>query len=141
MAIPDREPTHAATSDGQSSDSGITNGDSGRGPGDEQDRGRTALDEATKDHLLSVVLSETMTRRHDDPAELLRSLRSWRESQRTDEFDQSSCEGMVGRVLDYRLGAEAKSIPNQLRQEVGDVLWNNPESQTRLRRLWTSLLK
>ena len=97
------------------------------------------LDEATKNHLLSVVLGETLHRRQDDPADLLDRLRRWRGGLTTGEFDQSGCEAMVCQVLQFRLGGEAEKIPVQFFQEVGEILWSNPVSQRRLKRLWSAL--
>ncbi len=37
------------------------------------------------------------------------------------------------------MGSEADKIPEQLRQEVGEVIWNDPQSQARIARLWKAL--
>jgi hypothetical protein len=128
MVVPNRDPTSSPSSDESADDIGSECND-----------GRIALDAATKNQLLSLVMSETLARRRDDPAELLRLLRSWRCEVVNNEFDQSTCEGMVGQVLRHRLGPESDKIPSQLREELGEVLWNDPDSQFRLRRIWVAL--
>ena len=99
----------------------------------------TPTDAITTDQLLTLVLSETLTRSRQDPALLVQHLRSWRESQGDLVLDQSLCVAIVGQVLRYRMGSEADKIPDQLRQEVGEVIWNDPQSQTRIARLWKAL--
>jgi len=89
--------------------------------------------------LLSAVLVETLSRRREDSDGLIKHLRAWRSSLADQNLSQTMLAGIVGQVLRYRLGPEADKIPEQLRQEVGEVLWNDPASQARLNRLWAHL--
>ena len=96
-------------------------------------------DQPTSKQLLSKVLVETLSRRREDSDGLIDHLRRWRASLPDQVLSQSMLAGLVGQVLLYRLGPEAEKIPGQLRQEVGEVLWNDPASQSRLSRLWENL--
>lgn len=96
-------------------------------------------DQPTSKQLLSKVLVETLSRRREDSDGLIDHLRQWRKSFADQVLSQSMMAGIVGQVLLFRLGSEAQKIPEQLRQEVGEVLWNDPSSQSRLHRLWENL--
>ncbi len=96
-------------------------------------------DQPTSKQLLSKVLVETLSRRREDSDGLIDHLRQWRKSMADQVLSQSMLASLVGQVLLYRLGPDAEKIPGQLHQEVGEVLWNDPTSQSRLSRLWDNL--
>ena len=98
------------------------------------------LDEdVTSSQLLSLVLGETLNRNNLDATNLVKVLRSWRRESKSVEFDSTLCKAMVTKVLHHRLDCEIRGIPEQLLNEVAEVLWNDPSSKTRLTRLWTAL--
>ncbi len=93
----------------------------------------------TSKQLLSKVLIETLSRRREDSDGLISHLQRWRSTLSEQVLSQAMLASIVGQVLFYRMGPEAENIPDSLRQEVGDVLWNDPESQIRLNRFWENL--
>jgi hypothetical protein len=99
---------------------------------------RSASQPSSK-QLLSKVLVETLSRRREDSDGLIDHLRQWRSMLADQVLSQAMLAAIVGQVLLYRLGPDAENIPENLRQEVGEVLWNDPASQTRLNRLWSNL--
>lgn len=99
---------------------------------------RSASQPSSK-QLLSKVLVETLSRRREDSDGLIDHLRQWRSMLADQVLSQAMLAAIVGQVLLYRLGPDAENIPENLRQEVGEVLWNDPASQTRLNRLWANL--
>jgi len=99
---------------------------------------RSASEPSSK-QLLSKVLVETLSRRREDSDGLIDHLRQWRSMLADPVLSKAMLAAIVGQVLLYRLGPDAENIPENLRQEVGEVLWNDPASQTRLNRLWANL--
>jgi hypothetical protein len=93
----------------------------------------------TSSQLLSLVLGETLHRGRVDATDLIEVLRSWRRELKSVEFDSLLCQAMVSKVLHHRLGCDPESFPQQMLKEVAEVLWNDPDSKTRLTRLWTAL--
>jgi hypothetical protein len=96
-------------------------------------------EDVTSSQLLALVLGETLNRSRVDATTLTQVLRNWRREFKSAPFDASLCQAMVTQVLHHKLGCDTESIPRQLLEEVGDVLWNDPYSKARLTRLWTAL--
>lgn len=100
---------------------------------------KPSADRPAKNELLARVLGETLARQGDDPALMLQSLRRWRSTIPSPSFDQPVCRQLVSQVLDFRLGDIAKELPEQLQRDVGDVLWNDPDSRLRMENIWNSI--
>lgn len=96
----------------------------------------------TRDELLAEVLGETIHRGRQDPESLLRAVRDWKSEMlatRGTHLDAERFAELIGVVLRQRLGDKAAKLPERLRREVADVLWNDPTSRGRIERLWAAV--
>lgn len=99
----------------------------------------------TRDQLLREVLGETLSRSREDADGLVLAIRDWKSTLPSPPqggsavLDADLFAALVGVVLRQRLGDKADKLPEKLRQEVGDVLWSDPDSRQRIERLWVSV--
>jgi len=93
----------------------------------------------SRDELLAEVLGETLSRQREDPGELVEALRHWKASLAEATLERDRFAELVDRVLWHRLGEKAGKLPDRLRTEVGDALWNDPASRQRIEQLWNRL--
>ncbi len=115
------------------------------GPASERESSWEPETPPTRDQLLAEVLGETLSRGRQDPEGLARAIRAWKSSLPLPSaggspvLDAERMAGLVGIVLRQRLGEKGDKLPEKLRQEVAEVLWNDPASRQRIQRLWASV--